>query len=145
MIAARRAYDFDTDTHTPPSSLNAQELCSLLSSLLQHEPAARPGAAAARAHPWFSGLDWAALRAKKLDPPPLPGGRGSSARCGGCGALRRSRSAPAIDSASSSGGGGGGAAPAAAPGTESVPPAAADGSDRPPPSSLQSDANVYDS
>jgi hypothetical protein len=44
----------------------------LLTRLLSHDPSGRPCVAKARAHGWFDGFDWEALRERRMAAPPVP-------------------------------------------------------------------------
>ncbi len=49
-----------------------QELCDLLTGLLNTDSAARLSIPEVQASPWFDGFDWQALQDKTLPPPVLP-------------------------------------------------------------------------
>jgi serine/threonine protein kinase len=58
-----------TPKHPPETP---QDLRSLLTALLRHDPKSRPCAVSVRDHPWFDGFDWDALREQRLSAPPVP-------------------------------------------------------------------------
>lgn len=52
--------------------VNLQELCDLLTGLLETDSSARLSIAKVQATSWFDGFDWKALQDKTLTPPVLP-------------------------------------------------------------------------
>ena len=101
----------------------SRECVDLITRLLDPDPATRlgagpDGAAAVRAHPWFAGLDWAALAASKaaLAPPFVPDLAGEEDTCyfapRAGGVSRRSMALDATSLAGAAGAGGAGLPPA---------------------------------
>ena len=86
-----------THARTHPTACELQELRDLIRRLLVRVPAKRlgcgpGGAVELKAHPWFRGLDWDALAARRLRAPYVPQARGYGR--GPCGWGERASATP---------------------------------------------------
>eukprot|EP00899_Mesostigma_viride_P018106 jgi/Mesvir1/26297/Mv12883-RA.1 len=75
MVVMNRIVDPTFEVQYPPYL--TKEVVNLMQRLMERKPAKRLGNLSGRAndvkeHPWFDGLNWEELSARKLRPPPIP-------------------------------------------------------------------------